>query len=206
MNDLATCLRCTSHLRDHELGRHLCCRCEALVADALTEIPKLYSRLGDHLYRGASNGPAVSGSKAAPLPLRVDVLDLQMEKGPVLAVLQGWVRDWEFYGHAELAETDTLQERVNGACRTLRYNLGWAVIHHPAADEFTDEVLSAHRALDRVVNGEAPPRKVAVTCLRCQQTLRITLDTRGETCPRCGTEYGHSEVLRLPLADRRAAA
>ncbi|MFF0277488.1 hypothetical protein [Streptomyces sp. NPDC004330] len=205
MNDLDTCLRCRHTLRDHETGRYLCCRCEDHVARALTDIPQLYSQLGDHLHRGASNGPAVSGSKAAPMPLRGDVLDLQMEKGPVLGVLQGWVRDWEFYGRAELAEIDTLQERVNGACRTLRYNLGWAVAHHPAVDEFADEVLAAHRALQRITTGETPPRRIAVTC-PCEQTLRITLDTRGETCPRCGAEYGHSEVLRLPLADRRAAA
>jgi hypothetical protein len=205
VNDLDTCLRCCHALLDHEAGRYLCGPCEDRVGQALVDIPRLYSQLSDHLHRGATNGPAVSGSKAAPAPLRVDVLDLQMEKGPVLGVLQGWVRDWEFYGHAELHETDTLQERVAGACRTLRYNLGWAVTNHPAADEFADEVLSAHRTLSRTVTGETTPRRIAVTC-PCQQTLRITLDTRGETCPRCRTEYGHSEILRLPLADRRAAA
>lgn len=205
MNDLDTCLRCRRDLRDHEVGRYLCERCETHAARALTEIPGLYKQLGNQLHRGTSTGPAVSGSKAAPVPLRLDILDLQMEKGPILGVLQGWVRDWEFYGHAELAETNTLQERVTGACRTLRYNLGWAVTHHPAVDEFVDEVLSAHRTLTRVTTGETAPRRIAVTC-PCQQTLRITLDVRGITCPRCQAEYGHSEVLRLPLAERRAAA
>ncbi|MGA5869289.1 hypothetical protein [Streptomyces cinereoruber] len=204
MNDLPACLRCTRDLRDHEIGRYLCGPCEDQVARALTEIPALYARLADHLHRGSSNGPAVSGSKTAPVPLRLDVLDLQMEKGPVLGVLQGWVRDWEFYGHAELHETDTLQERVAGACRTLRYNLRWAATHHPAIDECADELLAAHRTLARTVTGERPARHVTVTC-PCAQPLRITLDTRGITCPSCGTGYGHSDVLRLPLAERRAA-
>ncbi|MFF7443721.1 hypothetical protein [Streptomyces sp. NPDC008122] len=66
-------------------------------------------------------------------------------------------------------------------------------------------MASIWRTLSRTVTGERAPRRIAVTC-PCQQTLRITLDVRGLTCPGCRTEYGHSEVLRLPLAGRRAAA
>ncbi|MFD6363803.1 hypothetical protein ACFWFX_28765 [Streptomyces roseolus] len=206
MNDLDTCLRCHRDLRDYETRQYICGRCEDLASRALNEIPQLYSQLGQHLHRGAGgNGPAVSGSKAAPVPLRLAVLDMQTEKGPILAPLQGWVRDWETYGHGELAETGSLQDRIDGACRTLRYNLRWAVQHHPAVDEAVDEFLAAWRTLTRITTGETAPRRIAVTC-PCQQTLRITLDTRGETCPRCGAEYGHAEALRLPLAERRAAA
>jgi hypothetical protein len=31
------------------------------------------------------------------------------------------------------------------------------------------------------------------------------VDTAGIRCPACSTQYGHSEALRLPLAERRAA-
>jgi hypothetical protein len=205
VNDPATCLRCRHALRDHETGRFLCNHCEDRVAVHLGAIPGLFTQLDQHLARGAGNGPAVSGSKTAPAPLRIGILDLQTERGPVLGPLETWVRDWEEAGYAEVNEAGGAGDRVAHACRTLRFNLSRAVAQHPAVDEMSDEVASIWRTLSRIATGETPPRKIAVTC-PCEQTLRITIDTRGETCPRCGAEYGHSEVLRLPLADRRAAA
>ncbi|MER7908272.1 hypothetical protein [Streptomyces sp. NPDC096068] len=205
MNDLPACLRCTRDLRDHELGRYLCGCCEDQAANRLAAIPGLFAQLDQHLARGSSNGPAVSGSKTAPAPLNLSVLNLQTERGPVLAPLETWVRDWEFSGYAEINETGTVTSRLTHACRTLRFNLSRAVGRHPAADEFADEVASIHRTLTRTVTGEKPARHVNVVCT-CGQPLRITLDVRAVTCPGCGAEYGHSDVLRLPLAERRAAA
>ncbi|MEU8525288.1 hypothetical protein AB0C77_06745 [Streptomyces sp. NPDC048629] len=209
MNNLPTCLRCTYELRDDETGRQLCFRCEDRAAQNLAAIPGprgLYAQLAQHLQRGSSSGgPAVSGSKAAPAPLRLDVLNLQSAGGPVLGPLEGWVRVWEEAGHADLNEAGSLQQRVDHACRTLRYNLRWAAEAGPAVDEFVHELEVVERTLRGTTGGEKPPRRIVVTC-PCEQPLRVTLDTRGLTCPRCRTEYGHSEVLRLPLAERRAAA
>ncbi|GGU84381.1 hypothetical protein GCM10010275_19280 [Streptomyces litmocidini] len=205
MNDLDTCLRCHRDLRDHETGRYLCNPCEDRTAVHLGAIPGLFAQLDQHLARGNSNGPAVSGSKTAPAPVNLSVLNMQTERGPILAPLETWVRDWEEGGYAEVNEAGTVTNRLAHACRTLRFNLARAAAQHPAVDEMADEVASIWRTLSRTVTGEQAPRRIAVTC-PCQQTLRITLDTRGETCPGCRTEYGHSEILRLPLADRRAAA
>jgi hypothetical protein len=205
VNDLDTCLRCRHALRDHETGRYLCNHCEDRAAAHLGAIPGLFAQLDQHLARGASAGPAVSGSKTAPAPLRIGILDLQTERGPVLGPLETWVRDWEEGGYAEVNEAGTVTDRIGHACRTLRFNLARAAAQHPAIDEAADEIATIWRTLSRIITGETAPRRIAVTC-PCEQTLRITLDTRGETCPRCGAEYGHSEVLRLPLADRRAAA
>ncbi|MEW5658311.1 hypothetical protein ABGT92_23695 [Streptomyces cinereoruber] len=205
MNDLPACLRCTRDLRDHELGRYLCGACEDQTAANLAAIPGLFAQLDQHLARGSSNGPAVSGSKTAPAPVNLTVLNLQTERGPVLGPLETWVRDWEFSGYAEVDEAGSVDDRIGHACRTLRFNLSRAAGRHPAADEFADEVASIHRTLVRTVTGEKPARHVNVTC-PCGQALRITLDVRAVTCPGCGTGYGHSDVLRLPLADRRAAA
>ncbi|MFE6815978.1 hypothetical protein [Streptomyces sp. NPDC057677] len=206
MNDLPTCTCCRRDLRDYERGRYACTVCEDRIAVHLGAIPGLFERLDDHLARGsAGSGPAVSGSKTAPAPCRMDVLNLRTAAGPVLAPLETWVRDWSEAGYAEIGERGSSVARVTHACRTLRFNLSHAVAKHEALDEFAGEVASIWRTLTRIVEGETPPRRIAVTC-PCEQTLRITLDTRGETCPRCGAEYGHSEVLRLPLADRRAAA
>ena len=209
MNHMPACIRCTYELRDDETGRQLCGRCEDRAAQQLAAIPGprgLYAQLAHHLQRGGSTGgPAVSGSKAAPAPLRIDVVSLQAASGSVLAPLETWVRDWETYGHADLNEAGTLQQRVDHACRTLRYNLRWCAEAHPAADEFVRELEAIHRTLTGITGGEKPPRRITVTC-PCEQPLRITLNVQALTCPRCRTEYGHSEVLRLPLAERRAAA
>ncbi|MER6098381.1 hypothetical protein ABT154_21485 [Streptomyces sp. NPDC001728] len=205
MNDLPTCTCCRRDLRDYEAGRYACTPCEDRIAVHLGAIPGLFERLDDHLARGSAIGPAVSGSKAAPAPCRIDVLNLRTAAGPALAPLETWVRDWAEGGYAEIGERGSSVARVTHACRTLRFNLSQAVARHEALDEFAGEVAAVWRTLSRIVDGDTPPRRIAVTC-PCQQTIRITLDTRGETCPGCGVEYGHSEVLRLPLAERRAAA
>ncbi|MGW1894004.1 hypothetical protein ACWCP6_27685 [Streptomyces sp. NPDC002004] len=53
--------------------------------------------------------------------------------------------------------------------------------------------------------GERPPRRVPVAC-PCGQALRVTLDSPWARCSGCGTQYGHSELMVLPLAERRTAA
>ncbi|MFE7263940.1 hypothetical protein ACFU9B_18090 [Streptomyces sp. NPDC057592] len=53
--------------------------------------------------------------------------------------------------------------------------------------------------------GERRPRTVPVAG-PCGAVLRTTLDTPGCRYPRCGEQYGHSELMDLPLADRRIAA
>ncbi|MER7953875.1 hypothetical protein [Streptomyces sp. NPDC096030] len=208
MNDLPVCIRhkCTSVLREDEWGRLLCFRCEDQASQHLSAIPNLYAQLGHHLQRGSgSGGPAVSGSKTAPAPVNEHILELQMETGPILAPLQAWVRDWESYGRAELYETGPLQERVAGACRTLRFNLRWAAEKHPAIDEAVYEFATMHRTLVSATGGERGPHKIPVGC-PCGNVIWTTLNTHGEICSACNTEYGDMEVLNLAYVGRRAAA
>ena len=208
MYDLPACTRCAYDLRDDEHGRLLCGRCEDRTAHQLGDIagPRgLYARLDGLLQRGSgSGGPAVSGSKTAPAPLRIDVLSLQCAGGPVLGPLETWVRDWEGQGHADMCEAGGLQQRVDHACRTLRFNLSWAAGNHEAVDEFAAEIGSIHRTLTGITAGEKPARKLAVVC-PCGQRVPFTLATRGETCAGCGTSYGHGDITRMPLAGRAAA-
>jgi hypothetical protein len=205
-----TCTRCFTDLWADELGRQLCRPCEDRTAGHLAAIcgtRGLYAQLAHHLERGASSGgPAVSGSRTAPVPLRLEILNLQTAGGPVLGPLETWVRDWEAHGHAELGEGGSLQQRVDHACSTLRFNLGWAASHHMAADAFADEIAGIHRTLSGITSGEKAPRRIPVQC-GCGQILHVTLDTRSKTCPGCEIRYGHEELFRLNMAvDRRAAA
>ena len=202
----AACTICTSGLDDeHGFACRPCVERIDRQLRALAGPEGLYARLSARLAPGVGNGgPAVSGSRTAPIPARLEVLTLMTAGGPVLGPLETWVRDWEAQGRAEMCEAGTLQQRVDHAVRTLRFNLAWAAANHPAVDEFAREVFLAARACERQITGERPARIVPVAC-PCGTVLRITLDTPGARCPGCEAQYGHAEVLRLPMAERSAA-
>jgi hypothetical protein len=205
---MSACTVCLRDLYEHELGHQACRPCTDRVdlhLRALAGTDGLYARLADSLHPGSSSGgPAVSGSRTAPLPLRLEVLNAMTERGPVLGPLEGWVRDWEQYGRADVDESGTLQQRLDHAVQTLRFNLAWAAASHPAFADFADELFAIKRRCQTAVGEERPPIKVPVAC-RCGQILRVSLDMDSIECRRCGTEYGHGEMLRL-TPTRRAAA
>ncbi|MFD8919419.1 hypothetical protein ACFV0Y_16570 [Streptomyces sp. NPDC059569] len=209
MNESAECLICHRGLYADELGRYACRPCTDRIDGQLRSLAGpdgLYARLSVQLAPGAGNGgPTVSGSRTAPVPLRLEVLNLMTVGGPVLGPLETWVRDWREHGRSEVRDGGTLQQRVDHAVRTLRFNLEWAAANHPAIDEFAREIGQMARQCEGQVTGEKPPRRIPVAC-PCGQVLRVALDTAGERCPNCGEQYGHAEVLRLPMAERRVAA
>lgn len=205
---MSSCIACCRDLWTDELDRHICRLCTDRISDDLADLAGkdgLYAQLGSVLTPGAgAGGPTVSGSRTPPVPLRIDVLNLLTAGGPILGPLERWVRDWETHGKADLCEAGTLQQRVDHAVGTLRFNLEWAARRHPAVDEFGREVHLAARACRGLLSGERPSRRIIVAC-PCGGTMRVTLDTPGAKCPACSVQYGHAEVLRLPMAARAAA-
>ncbi|MEU5496137.1 hypothetical protein [Streptomyces griseofuscus] len=201
------CIICTRDLRDTETQTcRICVEKVGANLRLLAGANGLYARLADSLAPGSGpGGPAVSGSRTAPLPVRLGVLNLQTDRGPILSTLEGWVRDWsETYGRATVGETGTLQQRLDHAVQTLRFNLAWAAAEHPAFDEFAHEIEGVGRQCRIATGDETPPTRVPVAC-RCGQILRVGLDMDGIECRHCGTEYGRQEMLRL-TPTRRAAA
>ncbi|MEU6057968.1 hypothetical protein [Streptomyces sp. NPDC047097] len=183
----------------------LCDRCLQRLDGDLAAIPGLYRQLDQLLAPGARTaGPAVTGSRAAPVPVDLDVLDLMTAGGPVLGPLETWVRDWASYGYATIGPGGTLDGRVQHACRTLRSDLARAAREHPAVDEFADEIRAITRTLHDRLADQPAPRRIPVQC-PCGHVLRVTLHTAGETCPGCRAVYGHTAVLRLPVARQTAA-
>jgi hypothetical protein len=205
---MSACTVCSTALYETELGHQACRPCTDRVdlhLRALAGTDGLYARLADSLHPGSSSGgPAVSGSRTAPLPLRLEVLNAMTERGPVISPLEGWVRDWETFGRATVNEAGTLQQRLDHAVGTLRFNLNWAAANHPAFADFADELHAIVRRCRTATGTEKPPVKVPVACA-CGQILRVSLDMNGIECRHCRTEYGHAEMLRL-TPTRRAAA
>lgn len=202
-----SCLICHTGLYDDELDRQACRPCIRRTDEnllALTGARGLYAQLGRQLAPGSgSGGPVVSGSRSAPIPVRLEPLSL-LAKGGVVTILQTWVDDWADHGRAQRTRGGTLQQQLDAAVLTLRFNLDWASAQHPAFPEFVAEVWQIRRQCEGQVSGERAPRLIGVAC-PCGQTLRITLDTGTVDCPSCRARYGHSEALSLPLAQRAAA-
>jgi hypothetical protein len=203
------CTVCSRALYADEFGHQACTPCTARVDQALRALagPEgLYARLSASLHPGSgSGGPAVSGSRTAPLPLRLDPLSLAA-RGGVVTILQTWLVDWhDLLAYRHPRWDGDLQQQCDQVVKRLRVLLPWAAEKHGAFDEFAREVWHLQRQCEASVTGERQPRRVPVQC-QCGQILRVTLDTAGVRCPACETSYGHSEALQLPLAERRAAA
>ncbi|RZF06001.1 hypothetical protein [Streptomyces albidoflavus] len=201
----AACVVCLSDLWQDEAGRLACRRCTDRISDDLAALPGLYSQLGGALMPGSgAGGPAVSGSRTAPLPLRLAPLSLAA-RGGVVTVLQTWLVDWhEALGYRHPRWEGDLIGQCRQAVARLQLLLPWAAEEHPAIDEFAAEVRQLRRQCVAQVTGERPVRTVAVAC-PCGATLRITLDTLGRRCV-CGEQYGREALLGLPLAERRQVA
>ncbi|MFD7861838.1 hypothetical protein [Streptomyces sp. NPDC059783] len=202
------CTICHRSLYADELTAYACRPCTDRVdldLRALAGADGLYARLGTRLAPGSSSGgPAVSGSRTAPLPLRLEPLSL-MARGGVVTVLQTWLVDWhELLGWNHPRWRGGLQQQCDDVVHALRVNLPWAAGSHPAVAEFAHEVGQLRRQCERQITGDRPARIVPVAC-PCGTVLRITLDTAGARCAGCGAQYGHTELMQLPLAARAAA-
>lgn len=200
------CPVCTRDLYDDETGACRPCteRVDATLR-ALAGPDGLYARLSASIHPGSSSGgPVVSGSREAPAPVRLTPLSLAA-RGGVVTILQTWLVDWhEQLGYRYPRWEGGLQQQLDQVVQRLRVLLPWAAESHGAFDEFAREVASVARQCQTATGEERPPRRVPVAC-PCGQILRVTLDTAGVKCPSCATQYGHSEALQLPLAERRAA-
>jgi hypothetical protein len=205
-----TCDPCGRELRHDELDRRACRLCQERVDQALRQLPGpdgLYAQLATRLVPGrAGDGLAVSASRTAPLPLRLEPLSL-MARGGVVTVLQAWQVDWhELLGWPHPRWQGDLQQQLDNAVKALRGNLDWAASSHPAFGDFTQEVTALVRQCERQITGERKQRPIAVLCADpcCGRVLYVTVSTPGLRCG-CGVQYGREAALSLTLADRAAA-
>lgn len=194
-----TCSPCSRPLRQDELGRTACRLCQERVDADLAALPGLYGDLNDDINPTCGGSIRLFGGghgrPHSPVPLNVTVLALLDD---VPATLSAWVADWVELGHG-----DPTSSGVTEMVKTLRFNLEWAATSHSAFADFAREVYRLRRRCERA-NGVETERTVKVAC-DCGTAIGVTISTSGARCPGCGTRYGRSEVLTLPLATRAAA-
>jgi hypothetical protein len=160
----------------HYERAHVCQPCRIWLAETIADIAGLYPELHALLVPGATAGQRVTGSREMPLPLNVDILDLtgkakgfrpsrealpedQVGHTAVAYVLDSWARDWISY---EWCRSDQLPAPT---VAELAAWLGkWAddaCDHHPAIDDFADEIRDLHAAIrayiPRMVDRDEPP-------------------------------------------------
>lgn len=208
------CVICHRGLLDHELGQYTCQLCRQRMDENLRLLagPRgLYARLSTVLAPGTSTrGGRVSGSKTPPLPVRLGALSLVAEGG-IPTILKSWARDWASYGKARTDWRGTLQQQVDQAVQTLRFNLEWAVSAHPAVDEFAREIAQLRGACEQQITGETPERRFTAYCANCGGPIRIRLSTHNATCPDCGHHHDRTAITSLdtefgPNPNRRRVA
>ena len=164
-------------------GLHESCRARLDVR--LDRLPGLYVLLGAALEPGSAAGDRVSGSREAPIPVRLEPLTLR-SRGGMVSVLGSWERDWRETRGLSVPPSRTADARsLAGIVMFLRVQLEWACEHHPAVDEFAGEVHAITRS--------------------CYAALGLTSTAmRIGDCPAIDTETGQACGRRLyadPYAD-----
>lgn len=178
--------------------------CRRRLDDDLAALPALYRQLADVLEPGRAGGDGRTSSRTAPLPVRLDALDLRA-RGGIEGILTTWEADIrDLLAWAPTPFRGSVEQQVDGASVFLRTNLDWICDQHPAINEFAAEIRQTAGHARTLITGEKPERRITVAC-PCGGTLRVTVSTPGVQCPACRQQYGHTEALRLPIAERRAA-
>lgn len=190
----------------------------------LAEIPDLHADLPAALIPERGAGQAVTGSREAPLPIRLDVVDL------ALPARHAPVRDWwqDQTGYLSVATVldswalDWLGTRAQGECRPeprvqtlagwLDARLPWACDYHHAVDEFARDLSDLTAAL-RAIVGEATDREYLGPCpvMRasghpCGGRLSGSPWVEVVECPRCSTRWERRKWLLLGAAIQQQQA
>ncbi len=183
------------------------CGCATGLAGDLRALPWLYADLADLLAPGSRSGDTGRSSGVeAPLPVRVDVLDLR-GPGGISGVLTDWeaaVRDASGAGPAPFR--GDIEDTVKGTAAWLASVSDWIAARFEPAADLADEIRTLRRRCEGLDGMATGPRehRIPVRC-GCGWILRITVATPGEHCPQCQTWRTRAEVLALPYAGRQTA-
>ncbi|MFI2084346.1 hypothetical protein ACH43Y_28805 [Streptomyces rubiginosohelvolus] len=165
-----TCTHC--HTPD-PTGSTLCVPCTTTLTARLQQLPRMYEALAGHLAPGSSSGQGRGGKGGpAPLPLRVDVLDLRSEFDTVCGWLSAVHEARRLPGPRLAGDTLT---RLHTAVAGLLAHMPWIVATWPGAGDLAQEIGELHRNASSVVDPDPRPRGRRIG--HCQ-----SIDTSGTIC------------------------
>jgi hypothetical protein len=181
------------------------------------------NRVRAWVWRTPPSGPTgspgrvrVTGTRTAPLPVSVELLNLVGPGAPSVSDPHGdqvgelpprwWLldvaRDWADQQGYTMRTRTTLVALVDW----LGDHLHWACDHHPAIADFAAE-LRRQRGILRNASGRTPARPQlceGVACRRCDIRSLWRVDGR-VSCANCGTIYEPTEYDNLVREQKRAA-
>jgi hypothetical protein len=193
------CTICRRPTDDRDPIRHQ--RCADRLRTDLTDIPGLYALMGAVLAPGTAGGGAhVSGTKTAPLPVRLEPLSLRA-RGGIITVMASWEADWRETRQMTAAQRGIRDRDLGAIVLWLRAHLPWAIEHHPAIEEFADEVRDVVRQC-RAAAGLLPHMMRIGNCpaLIGEQTCGAVLhaDPMAEAIRcRCGARWARGQWMLL---------
>lgn len=204
-----SCICCA---RRDPIDPPVCNLCRHRVAARLWELRDLHALLSAALGPGQSQQQRVSGSREAPLPLRVEALDYAAAARPsidgvtdvqrdqrgvwgVADILDSWARDW-----SERRGEDMPSPEVPAIVSWMSTRLTWALDHHPAVDEFAAELLTMVYGLRTLLNVSRKPIYLDDACPSCAHTaLRRDPGGGDVECGHCRRVWPHEEFERLAV-------
>lgn len=207
-----TTLLCVICQRREPTRAQVCNPDRIRLAGTLASIVELWRQLPDALQPGQSAAQRVTGSRDAPIPARIDVIDLtaavrngsatpearehpedQIGHPAVAAILDQWCRDWR----DEMAFAQTLPlPTVPELARWLTDRLDWACDRHPAVDEFATEMRQLRAVLFGTLGLFEPEPEFCngVVCRGCDRyALYRSQDRYAAECDECGMLYTEDE-------------
>ncbi|MET9909706.1 hypothetical protein ABZZ74_23375 [Streptomyces sp. NPDC006476] len=182
-----------------EAGRRVCRPCEDRTAARIAELPALFRQLDTtaSLMKGArraTNGS--SGSRTAPIPPRLDVLNL-VGPGGVAARLSAIEDAWrQTLGWTVAPWRGNPAQAVPDLAAFLANNLLWACSGYEEIGQDVDDLRRLHGECVALVNDERRPGRVqigncpiSVDGSLCWTPLTATAASHRVRCGGCGTRW-----------------
>lgn len=196
-----TCVtpRCSRQLWVAEAGRWACRPCEDATTARIAELPALFRRLDSTaaLMKGASRpGAGSSGTRTAPIPPRLDVLNL-VGPGGVAARLSAIEDAWrEVLGWTVAPWRGSPAQAVPELVAFLANNLLWACSSYEEVGQDIDDLRRLHGEMTALVNDERRPGRVQigncpvrVSDRVCWTPLTARADSHRVRCDGCGGRW-----------------
>lgn len=181
------------------------------IGETLAELATLWRELEQLPLTGLGRqGQAVqvSGSREAPVPISLDLLDLTADarNGSVIVrrdtdqtghlaaptELDVWVRDWR--KRRNLSEHLPPMPTVYQLVKWLTNRLDWACNHHEKIDEFASEIGRLRKTLRRTLQLDTVTRESCkgVACKSCDR-MALYREDGLVTCGYCKLNYSEKE-------------
>lgn len=208
------CSHCKRLLFLSELNRFACFLCEDRARAHLKALPAQYDDLGELLTpgRAGSNGPRVSASKTAPLPVTLGPLDLRA-KGGIVTLLQDVEDSWRRARRRTISTfAGNFEQTLADVTNHLTLNLTTACESYEEVADDLDTISTLYFRAKNTIEG-TQPRLIPVHCrylfddgTECEAPMNVDINRTSAKCHACGTRWGHAEWMGLFEAVRERAA